>query len=142
MNMHKVLFGLASLLMLPAAEAGDLVVNHAWVRLLPGDLPLAGYMDITNTGRAGLTLTGAISPEFRDIQLHRSIDRGGIEAMRRAQNLTIDPGQTVKLAPGGYHLMLFGRRRPLHVGDEVPVTLEFSDHERVLMEYRVRGAQE
>jgi len=140
MDVHKPLLGLLFLLALPAAAATDVVVNHAWIRLLPGDLPLAGYMDFANTGPATLVLSGATSPEFRDIQIHRSLDRGGMEEMRRVPGLHIWPGQTARLAPGGYHLMLMGRRKPLQVGDRVPVTLVFSDHERVLMEFRVRGA--
>lgn len=140
MNARKLLFGLLLLLALPATGAAGLVVNHAWIRLLPGSLPLAGYMDIANTGPVMLALTDASSPEFRRIQIHRSLDRGGIEEMQRVPSLDIGPGQTARLAPDGYHLMLIGRRKPLHVGDRVPVTLVFSDHERVLMEFRVRGA--
>ena len=32
-------------------------------------------------------------------------------------------GETVRFAPGGLHIMLHGLKRPLAVGDEVPVTL-------------------
>ncbi len=37
----------------------------------------------------------------------------------------IEPGKTVKLAPGGYHLMLMDLKNPLKQGDQVPLTLEF-----------------
>jgi copper(I)-binding protein len=41
------------------------------------------------------------------------------------KGLTIDPGKTVKLAPGGYHLMMMDLKSPLKQGDKVPLTLEF-----------------
>jgi periplasmic copper chaperone A len=41
------------------------------------------------------------------------------------QGLTIEPGKTVKLAPGGYHLMLSDLKAPLKQGDKLPVALEF-----------------
>lgn len=140
MNMHKLLLGLLLLFALPVSGAEGIIVSHAWVRLLPGDLPLAGYLEITNTGKTKLTLTGAVSPDFSDIEIHHSVDHGGEEEMVRVRSLDIGPGQTAIFTPGGYHLMMLARRRPLRVGDKVSVTLVFSDHERVLTSFKVRGA--
>jgi copper(I)-binding protein len=41
------------------------------------------------------------------------------------KGLAIEPGKTVKLAPGGYHLMMMDLKSPLKQGDRVPLTLEF-----------------
>jgi copper(I)-binding protein len=55
---------------------------------------------------------------------------GGVMKMRPVENgLTIEPGKTVKLAPGGYHLMMMDLKQPLKRGDKVPVTLEFEKAE-------------
>jgi copper(I)-binding protein len=51
--------------------------------------------------------------------------------MRQLQALDLPAGQAVKLAPGGYHLMLMGLKQPLKDGDKVPLTLEFEDAQRV-----------
>ena len=52
--------------------------------------------------------------------------KDGVMKMRPLDNgLTIDPGKTVKLAPGGYHLMMIDLKDPLKQGDTVPVTLKF-----------------
>jgi len=53
--------------------------------------------------------------------------------------LTIEPGKTVKLAPGGYHLMLFDLKTPLKQGDKVPVTLEFEKAGKVMLSLDVQG---
>jgi hypothetical protein len=60
--------------------------------------------------------------------------------MRPLDNgLTIEPGKTVKLAPGGYHLMLLDLKSPLKQGDEVPVTLEFEKAGEVRLSFDVQG---
>ena len=57
--------------------------------------------------------------------------------------LTIEPGKTVKLAPGGYHLMMMDLKKPLKQGDKVPVTLEFEKAGKVMVSLDVGsvGAQ-
>jgi periplasmic copper chaperone A len=64
----------------------------------------------------------------------------GVMTMRPLdQGLTIDPGKTVKLAPGSYHLMLFDLKSPLKQGDKVPVTLEFEKAGKVKVSLDVQG---
>jgi periplasmic copper chaperone A len=120
--------------------AGNLSVTGAWLRLLPGNLPLAGYAHVNNNSGHTLTLTGASSPEFSDAQLHRSIVRNGMDEMLRLDSITIEAGKILNLAPGGYHLMLFGRKHALHAGQRVPVTLKFSDGKHFTAEFVVQGA--
>ena len=58
----------------------------------------------------------------------RSLDKG----------LAIEPGKTVKLAPGGYHLMLMDLKSPLKQGDKVPLTLEFEKAGKVKLPLKCR----
>jgi len=53
--------------------------------------------------------------------------------------LTIEPGKTVKLAPGGYHLMLMDLKNPLKQGDKLPLTLEFEKAGKVQVSFDVQG---
>ena len=53
--------------------------------------------------------------------------------------MTIEPGKTVKLAPGGYHLMMFDLKSPLKQGDKLPVTLEFEKAGKVTLSLDVQG---
>jgi len=55
------------------------------------------------------------------------------------KGLSIEPGKTVKLAPGGHHLMLLGLKSPLKQGDKVPVTLEFEKAGKVKLSLDVQG---
>ena len=50
----------------------------------------------------------------------------GIMKMRPVpEGLEIPAGQTAELAPGGYHLMLMGLKRPITQGERIPLTLKF-----------------
>ena len=53
--------------------------------------------------------------------------------------LVIEPGKTVKLAPGGYHVMLMDLKSPLKQGDKLPVTLEFEKAGKVTVSFDVGG---
>ena len=66
--------------------------------------------------------------------------KDGVMTMRKLDNgLTIEPGKTVKLAPGGYHLMMFDLKSPLKQGDKVPVTLEFEKAGKVTVSFDIQG---
>ncbi len=106
--------------------AADLTVTDAWIRLLPGDLPLGGYFALHNGGTRAVKLLGVSSPAFREVQMHKSVEVNGIESMDSVSDITVMPGASLRFAPGAYHLMLFGRTQPLKIGDKVPVTLKLS----------------
>ncbi len=110
----------AALAAKPAAE-----LSGARIRLLPGDLPLAGYFHLTNTSDRPLVLEGAASPAFGKVMIHKSIEKNGTAKMVHVDHIEVAPSGSVDFAPGGYHLMMMKRKKALKVGDTVPVTLRF-----------------
>jgi periplasmic copper chaperone A len=141
--MRRVLFSLLVLGMVMASHAGQppVSVSEARMRWLPGDLPMAGYFVITSHAPAPLRLVGAECPDFAEVMLHRSVEEAGVARMTHVDGVDLTPGQSVAFAPGGYHLMLMDRRRELHAGEEVPVTLRFGDGQTLAVRFRVTGAQ-
>ncbi len=133
-------FGLLLAAFSISAFAGNISVTDAWIRLLPDNLPLAGYAKVTNTGEHMLTLVAASSPDFPRVQLHRSIVRNGNDVMQHVQKINIAPGQSLNFAPGGYHLMLMGARHSLRIGEHVPIMLKFSDGTHYNILFTVKGA--
>ena len=66
--------------------------------------------------------------------------KDGVMTMRPLDSgLTIEPGKTVKLAPGGYHLMLFDLKSPLKLGEKIPLTLDFEKAGKVAVSLDVEG---
>ena len=122
---------LAALFAAPAraeeVKAGDLVITQAWSRATPGGAKIGGgYLTIENKGSAPDRLIGGSADIAGKVEVHEMAMNNGVMTMRPLdKGLTIEPGKTVKLAPGGYHLMMFDLKSPLKQGDKVPVTLEF-----------------
>src|SRR6202051_1100180 len=104
-------------------RAGDLVITQAWSRATPGGAKIGGgYLTIENKGSAPDRLIGGSADVASKVQVHEMAMKNGVMTMRPLDNgLMIEPGKTVKLAPGGYHLMLFDLKSPLKHGDTLQV---------------------
>jgi copper(I)-binding protein len=122
-------------------KAGDLVITQAWSRATPGGAKIGGgYLTIENKGSAPDRLIGGSADVAGKVQVHEMATSNGVMTMHPLDNgLTIEPGKTVKLAPGGYHLMLFDLKSPLKQGDKVPLTLEFEKAGKVKLSLDVQG---
>ena len=64
--------------------------------------------------------------------------------MRQLESLELPAKQTVKLEPGGLHIMLLDLKNPLKLGDKVPLrlTLQRAGHSKTVVEVQaeVRSA--
>jgi copper(I)-binding protein len=118
--------------------AAPLTISGAWIRLLPGNVPLAGYFTLHNHSHQPVQLIGASSPAFKRIGLHRSMTMRGMDKMVPVKRVKVAPGRGVKFAPGGYHLMMW-RRRSLKIGERVPVTLRFAGGHHLRAVFIVKG---
>ncbi|WP_426442851.1 copper chaperone PCu(A)C [Bradyrhizobium genosp. P] len=147
--MKKTLTALAAILafalVAPASaedvKAGDLVISQGWTRATPNGAKIGGgYLTIENKGTAPDRLLGGSGDVAGKIEVHEMAMDNGVMKMRALdKGLTIEPGKTVKLAPGGYHLMMFDLNAPLKQGDKVPVTLEFEKAGKVPVSLDVQG---
>ncbi len=126
-------------------KAGELVLTEAWSRATPGGAKVAGgYLTIQNRGATPDRLIGGSAEICDKIQVHEMSMNNGVMTMRQLdKGLAIEPGKTVKLAPGGVHLMMLNPKSPLRQGDKVPVTLEFEKAGKVGVSLDVQsiGAQ-
>jgi copper(I)-binding protein len=122
-------------------KAGDLVITQAWTRATPNGAKIGGgYLTIENKGTAPDRLIGGSADVAGKIEVHEMAMKDGVMKMRALdQGLTIDPGKTVKLAPGGYHLMMFDLKGPLKQGDTLPITLKFEKAGEVKVSLAVQG---
>src|SRR3954453_16160702 len=122
-------------------KAGDLVITQAWSRATPGGAKIAGgYLTIENKGAAPDRLMGGSGDVAAKVEVHEMATKDGVMTMRPLdKGLAIEPGKTVKLAPGGYHLMMMDLKGQLKQGDKVPVTLEFEKAGKVTLSLDVQG---
>ena len=122
-------------------KAGDLVITQAWTRATPNGAKIGGgFLTIENKGSTPDRLIGGSTDAASKIEVHEMAMKDGVMTMRPLDNgLTIDAGKTVKLAPGGYHLMMFDLKDQLKQGDTVPVTLKFEKAGEVIVSLAVQG---
>ena len=122
-------------------KAGDLVITQAWTRATPsGAKTGGGFLTIENKGGTPDKLIGASADGAGKIEVHEMAMNDGVMKMRPVEGgLAIDPGKTVKLAPGGFHLMMMDLKAPLKQGDKLPVTLQFEKAGKVNVSLDVQG---
>lgn len=120
--------GLAAAALPGAAAAHDftlgaLKIDHPWARATVAKTGGA-FLSIANGGAADRLLK-AESPVAETVQIHTSIKEGDVMRMREVEGIDLPAGETVKLQPGGYHIMLIGLKQPLKLGETFPLTLTF-----------------
>jgi periplasmic copper chaperone A len=121
-------------------KAGSLSIDHPWIRATPaGAKVAAGYMTVMNMGTTADRLVGGTSTAAGAFEIHEMAMKDGVMTMRPvAGGLPIEPGKTVTLAPGGYHIMLTGLKAPLKEGDKVTATLDFEKAGKVNVTFDVQ----
>ena len=122
-------------------KAGDLVLDHAWARATPAGAKVAGgYLTVENKGATPDKLMGGTSRAAGKVEVHETAMNNGVATMRPVkEGLSIPPGQSVTLAPGGYHLMMTELKGPLKKGDKLVITLVFEKAGEVKATFDVQG---
>ncbi|MDB6100525.1 MAG: hypothetical protein JWO52_524 [Gammaproteobacteria bacterium] len=105
------------------AQQPSLVAQDAWVRATPGAQMAAAYLTLRNVSSKTVTVTGVESPIAGHAMIHETTVQGGQSRMRPHEQLVLAPGMTVKLEPGGLHVMLHDLKQPLTVGQIVPLVI-------------------
>lgn len=119
-------------------------IAHAWVRATaPGQRVAGAYLEISSA--APSKLVAASSPVAGSVEIHSMRLENGIMKMRQLESLELPAKQTVKFEPGGLHIMLLALKRPLKLGDKIPLrlTLQRADSSTTVVEVQaeVRNAK-
>jgi len=119
---------------------GGLTISNPWARASAGgSRPGVAYLTIANKGGAD-SLTKASSPVAGRVELHRIIHDGGLARMGRIGKIPLPEGKTVRLEPGGLHIMLMSLNRRLKEGETFPLSLHFAGAGKVDVTVRIMGA--
>ncbi len=128
----------------PASSA--VTVSDAWVKAAPTGMTGA-FGTIANTAPRDVTLVAASTDAAHRAELHETVAGSSGQPAMRAKDggFTIPAGGSLTLRPGADHIMLMDLAAPLRAGDDVTVTLTFSDHSTLDVTARVKdfsGANE
>ena len=120
-------------------SAANLQITEAWIKNLPMSVPMrAGYMDISNNQAETIKIEWLKSEAFARIEIHRSVEKDGMMSMHPVSVLAISSGETVRLAPGGIHLMMMNPLKTLAPGEYCVVTIGYDDQSTQTIEMIVR----
>lgn len=121
------------------AASGVSVENGHVRETIPGTKVSSAYMDITNKGDKDIKLvkvTGAVSDR---IEIHEHAHVNGMMKMQQIKSLNLATGETVKLKPGGYHIMIFDLKQALKSGEKASFVFYFSDDSKQEVELPIES---
>lgn len=124
----------------PAYNTRGLLIYNVWVRPTAGELPegatpeppipgttTGAYMTIQNASETDYQLVAISTDAAEMTHVHETTMEGDVGRMRMIGAVDIPAGETVMLAPLGFHAMLMNATRDIHPGEAVALTLTFAD---------------
>lgn len=108
-------------------KIGNIQVGHPYARpTVAAQSAGAAYLSLQNLGATADKLVDARSSELDAVEFHQMSMDGDVMKMRELDAVELAAKAKVVMQPGiGMHLMLIGLKKPLKVGDKLPVTLQF-----------------
>ncbi|MEH6702457.1 copper chaperone PCu(A)C [Parasphingorhabdus sp.] len=109
MNKISIMLAASASLLLASCGQGDILfADKAVVNLSPVEgNPSAGYMDL-HGGRVDVELVGVTSDDVLRMEMHETTEKDGMMSMAQLKSIPVPAGKTVKMEPGGKHLMIWG----------------------------------
>ncbi len=124
------------------ADLADKVELHETVAASGGTDTTAMGSDTPTTAMHSETTTTAMHAETTEPMggsgTPTTMGGGGMMTMHQVEKIPVKGGASVQLKPGGLHVMLFGLKKDLTVGETVPVTLTFEKAGEVKVTAEVR----
>lgn len=111
-----------------ATATGTLTVTDPWVKAAENGMTAAFGTIVNGTG-TDLVLTAVTTPATETVELHETTadGSGGMSMQEKEGGFELPAGAELVLEPGGEHIMLMDLPGPLRPGDEVELTLVFSE---------------
>lgn len=143
MNKLSIMLAASTSLLLASCGQGDILyADKAVVNLSPvkGN-PSSGYMNL-HGGRVDVELVGVTSDDVLRLEMHETTEKNGMMSMEKLKSISIPAGETVKLEPGGKHLMIWGVGEGSKKRGLLTMTLIYSNDDRIEIDAVVRKVGE
>lgn len=124
-----------------SAELTDQVrAEQCWVRLLPANVPSAGYFILHNDTPQPVQVVAAATPSYNHVMLHETIEQDGMAKMVMAEQIEIPVQGSLVFKPQGLHAMFEGPTGQLKVGDNMSMELLLDHAKKISMSCKVKPA--
>lgn len=130
-----------------AQSQGALELTDGWVKAGNQGMT-AAFGTLTNKSDKAVKLTGASTVATNVVQLHvteMDPNTGATQMKEAKEGFTINPGESLKMEPGGAHIMLMNLQCSLKSGATLDITVEGEEGLSQAFTFEVRdyqGAQE
>lgn len=126
-----ILIGISPFVSAEEEEAGQpfpIHIEQAYsFATVPGATNGAVFMTLKNESKEDDRLISANTEIAKITEIHENFidEDDGTMMMRKIKGVDIPAGETAKLQPKGYHIMLIKLTEPLTLGENIQVTLTF-----------------
>ncbi|MEH6827514.1 copper chaperone PCu(A)C [Parasphingorhabdus sp.] len=143
MNKISIMLAASASFLLVSCGQGDILfADKAVVNLSPVEgNPSAGYMNL-HGGRVDVALVGVTSDDVLRMEMHETVEKDGMASMAKLKSIPVPAGKTVKLEPGGKHLMIWGVGEGSKKRGLLTMTLIYSNNDRIEINAVVKNAGE
>jgi copper(I)-binding protein len=122
--MYRKFLVLAAASLFTTAAFAQVTVSDPWIRAtVPGQKTAGAFMQLRSP--KATRLVDVQTPVAGRAEVHQMGMEGQTMRMQKVDGIDLPAGQTVNLASGGYHVMLFDLKQQLKDGEQVPLTLTF-----------------
>jgi len=127
-----------------ANSGNPIVVSDAWIREVPVNSDVSAlYFEVKNSGDGEDWIVSIDTPLSQKAEIHNTlIDSNGSATMVRLEDVKIASGESLKLSPGGMHVMLIGLKENIRAGQEYTVNINFKNSGNEKVTAKVIGLEE
>jgi copper(I)-binding protein len=125
------MFNLLAVLLMIFNTGDDIVIKDQWIRPGAEKMATALYFTLENNGSEADTLYAVETDIAKMVQIHETYTDGDMMGMREVGKIIIEPESSVKLEPGGKHIMVMRLKRDIKIGDEINFTLYFRNADKI-----------
>lgn len=141
MSFIKTISAIIICLLFSAAvyAASMIKIENAWSPEAPPVAKvMAGYMKIHNLSNKDIKIQSAKSSLFKKVEIHLTEMKNGMMTMTKQKSLKIKAKDYIELKPGGLHMMLMGKLKPIKTDSKIPVSISFDNNETIDINLNVK----
>ena len=141
LTQYRKILGLTAVLLIMHSVHAEqtLMFSNAWSPEAPPVAPvMAGYFTVENSGKTEILITAISSPQFENIEIHRTLYEKDMAKMRWQPHIHVPAGKRVELKPGGKHLMMFKPKQRVKNGDTIELRIDLSDNTQQTIKLRIK----
>lgn len=137
--MKRIPIALLALLFVAAAPA-KLEVSDAWIRESnPARNITSAFVTLRNPTGKAIVVVGVSAPVAKVVEMHEMKTIDGVMSMRRVDTIVVPARSSIKLEPGGMHLMLIDLVSRAKAGTVLPITFRINDGSSITVNAPVKN---